>query len=322
MRQVIITNDVRVLGLETVFAAYQTYWEGGNENTTRAYFRYDFPCFLAYMQKRTRGGTPGLLDITRGTISDWIDVRLAEESDSTVRRRYDALRGFCRWAAASYRSFVDPCYKWNPITVDRPEPKRLSPEIVEALKAAAFDNGRDDFTAWRNRLLIELLATEGLRANEARVLLLGQVSVDRLAKISGKGRHFRSLPLARSAQDALRHYLPLREERMCGAYRLYANLPADRKAKFPLLTSGRTPLTHSPRHYMLSQKTEWRIVHAAGLTLGLDVHPHLLRHEFAHDLMDKTKNAFVVATALGHMSVQTTMRYAGGTQEEIRRAIG
>jgi len=303
-----------------VVAAYETYWAGGNAHTVRAYFKHDFPNFLAFMRRRCKA--PTLLDVTRGAIGAWIDKLLGVYAQSTTMRMYDAIRGFCRWAAASYPGFVDPCFRWTPIHVDRPEPQRLSPEIVENLADAAFAMGKTPFLAWRNKLLVQGLALTGMREDEFRRSILLDYSPDwwTIRKIRGKGRHFRSMVVSPTLRETILAWLPLREERLCSLYRLYRGL-GKAKANLPLLISGRKPREHTPEGYMIGHRTEWRIVHDAGVKIGLKVWPHLLRGEFAHNLMDVTKNAFLVAQALGHCDVRTTMRYAAATLDELRRAI-
>ena len=57
----------------------------------------------------------------------------------------------------------------------------------------------------------------------------------------------------------------------------------------------------------------------AGITK--DVHPHLLRHTFATDLLRSTKNIRLVQKALGHASLSTTMIYTHVYDEELESAL-
>ena len=52
-----------------------------------------------------------------------------------------------------------------------------------------------------------------------------------------------------------------------------------------------------------------------------DVHPHLLRHTFATDLLRSTKNIRLVQKALGHASLSSTMIYTHVYDEELESAL-
>lgn len=60
---------------------------------------------------------------------------------------------------------------------------------------------------------------------------------------------------------------------------------------------------------------------AARAGIKKDVHPHLLRHSFATDLLRKTKNIRLVQKALGHSSISTTMIYTHIIDEELSDAM-
>jgi len=57
----------------------------------------------------------------------------------------------------------------------------------------------------------------------------------------------------------------------------------------------------------------------AGITK--DVHPHLLRHTFATDLLRSTKNIRLVQKALGHARLSSTMIYTHVYDEELETAL-
>ena len=76
------------------------------------------------------------------------------------------------------------------------------------------------------------------------------------------------------------------------------------------------------------QKSIWRIISDFGKRARLladdsfdGLHPHKLRHTFAHGLLDTSRDVRLVAQALGHSDVRTTMRYTERTDDEIAKAI-
>jgi integrase/recombinase XerD len=63
-------------------------------------------------------------------------------------------------------------------------------------------------------------------------------------------------------------------------------------------------------------------VEAAGKRAGVvRVHPHLLRHTFATDLLRETKNLSLVQKALGHSDIGTTQIYVHIVDEELEDAM-
>ena len=73
--------------------------------------------------------------------------------------------------------------------------------------------------------------------------------------------------------------------------------------------------------FRLSAKTVYRAVAEPGEKVGLHIHPHLLRHTFAHTLLDHSKDIRLVSQALGHSDVRTTMIYTEREDEQVGEAI-
>jgi len=67
-----------------------------------------------------------------------------------------------------------------------------------------------------------------------------------------------------------------------------------------------------------------KMVAEAAATAGIDgkrVHPHILRHSFATDLLRATKNLRLVQEALGHEDLATTRIYTHIVNEELEKAM-
>jgi site-specific recombinase XerD len=69
----------------------------------------------------------------------------------------------------------------------------------------------------------------------------------------------------------------------------------------------------------MGSKSVWRAIR--NYSLETKLHPHLLRHTFAVDLLDNSKDIRLVAQALGHSDVRITMRYTERGKEEVANAV-
>jgi len=173
-------------------------------------------------------------------------------------------------------------------------PQFLTEEQVRQLLAGPQrlrENGAvDDFTAWRDRLALELLYGGGLRVSELVGLDHGAIDLTGgVARVLGKGGKERLCPLGRVALAVLIRFRDAFAPR-CG--------PAD-----PVLTtpSGRRL---SVRAVQLMLK---RYLSLAGLPQ--DFTPHKLRHAFATHLLNAGADLRLVQELLGHASLNTTQIY-------------
>ncbi len=150
--------------------------------------------------------------------------------------------------------------------------------------------GCDAFTAWRDRLAMELLYGAGLRVSELVALNHGAVDLgDGVARVLGKGRKERLCPLGRVACAVL---VKFRDDYSPGPG------PSDPVVCNP--AGGR--MTVRAVQLMLKR-------HLALAGLPLDLTPHKLRHSFATHLLNAGADLRVVQELLGHAQLVTTQVY-------------
>jgi integrase/recombinase XerD len=156
----------------------------------------------------------------------------------------------------------------------------------------AAPSGADAY-AVRDRAMLELFYSSGLRISELCALTLQQVDLEHgFVRVFGKGAKERVVPLGGKARDAVAAYL--------GSSR-------------PRLVKPRTggELFLSERGRAISRKTLWVIVKASARRAGLTkrVKPHLLRHSFATHLLGGGADLRAIQEMLGHASIGTTQIY-------------
>jgi integrase/recombinase XerD len=215
---------------------------------------------------------------------------------TSVTRHLASIRVLCRWALALGESPTDPSE-----ILDRPHrwkklPDVLSPAQVRALLAAPAPRaGESGPPVWlRDRALLELLYSSGLRASEAADAAISDVMETLgVIRVTGKGDKQRLVPMGAPARDALDRYL-----REC---RPELVRPDGRDR-------GRLLLSRTGRP--LERVAVWQIVRRAAQAAGLrGVHPHTLRHSFATHLLVGGADLRVVQELLGHADIATTQIY-------------
>jgi site-specific recombinase XerD len=149
----------------------------------------------------------------------------------------------------------------------------------------------DDVLALRNRALVELVYSAGLRSAEAVALDLADVDFEQeLVHVrSGKGGKDRVVPLGEEAAYLLQRYL--------------------REARPELATGAENACFLSTRGRRLDTSTLRRLV----------PHPHRLRHAFATHLLEGGADLRTIQELLGHSSLSTTERYSHVDARRLRR---
>ena len=247
---------------------------------TRKAYRVDVEDFLGWLGARPL---------------DAVDVRVLSEyvadlgrrrprlAAPTISRRLAAVRGFLRSALGPSRVPDAPLAPRRRRRLpDAPRAREVD-ELVESLEG-------DGPLAVRNRALVELVYSAGLRSAEAVGLDLRDVDFEREAvHVRGKGDKERVVPLGEEA-----------------AYRLALYL---RDARPKLARGAVDALFLSARGRRLDTSTLRRLV----------PHPHRLRHAFATHLLEGGADLRTIQELLGHSSLSTTQIYSHVDARRLRR---
>lgn len=148
----------------------------------------------------------------------------------------------------------------------------------------------DAFTAWRDRLVMELLYGGGLRVSELAGLNYGDVDLaSGVARVMGKGRKERVCPLGRIAAGVLRKW----------------------RDEFARETSPGSPVVVTKEHGRIAVRQVQLLLkrYLALADLPLDLTPHKLRHSYATHLLNAGADLRLVQELLGHANLATTQIY-------------
>lgn len=160
----------------------------------------------------------------------------------------------------------------------------------------------DSLTALRDRAILELLFSTGLRVSELCSLKSDiDLSRDEFS-VRGKGDKVRVVFLSPSAKQAVREYLKKRGDMSDALFVGYGKL-----------SKGKDLSTLTPRSVERMVK---QYAVKAGITRK--VTPHIIRHSFATDLLENGADLRSVQALLGHANIATTQVYTHVTDKHLR----
>jgi len=255
---------------------------GGLSDATRRAYAVDLSAFTSWLEGRELT----LEDVDARVLADYVaDLgrgrgRLAPGS---IARRLAAIRSCIRFTLGP--SSV-PAASLAP---RRPRHLPDAPKVAEIEALLELVDG-DSPLALRNRALLELVYSGGLRSAEAVALDLADVDFERESvHVRGKGGKERMVPLGEEAAHRVARYL--------------------REGRPALAAGAENALFLSARGRRLDTSTIRRLVR----------HPHRLRHAFATHLLEGGADLRTIQELLGHASLSTTQIYSHVDARRLRR---
>jgi integrase/recombinase XerD len=254
--------------------------EAGASPNTLAAYRGDLVAAAVDL-----GGS--LAEATTQAIST-LGAHWAGLAPSTVARRSAALRRFYRFLAEDSLRQDDPSAALPQPSLQRPLPRVLDTQEVEALFADAEERAASgEPLALRNVAILELLYGSGLRASELISLPRGALRKGQpFLILLGKGQKERLVPISTRAEEAVARWLE--------------HVPKDSRWLFP---GGKSHISRV-RLFQLVREVAGR----AGIAPDR-ISPHVLRHAFATHLLAGGADLRVLQALLGHADIATTQIY-------------
>jgi len=271
--------------------AFLTYLRSERQLSPRTQESYarDLDKFLDYCERQIeQQAIVQLSDIHLHHLRDNL-ARLHRQglSGKSLRRWLSSLRAFFRFAIRRGWMAQNPAEG-----LQAPRVGKTLPKVLDVDQAGRFvAQPGDGFLARRDRALLELVYSSGLRLAETLGLDLADLDLaEAMVRVTGKGNKMRQLPVGRQAQKALKDWLPAREER---------------------LASDETALFISRRGARLGHRALQKRLQQLSLSSGMDqpVHPHMLRHSFASHMLESSGDLRLVQELLGHANIATTQVY-------------
>jgi len=260
---------------------------GLSKNTTLSY-THDLVQAANYFEGQ---GASTWAEVNGSMMTQWTaDLARSDYARSSQSRKLSTLRMFAR-------NLVRVNFRKDDFTelVAGPKASRKIPEVLSLEEVEALLDAPSNQTPFgiRDRAILELFYSSGLRVSELCELQLHQVSLEEgFLRVFGKGLKERIVPLGRSAIQAAANYL--------SASRPHFIKPRT-GSHFFLSQQGRA----------ISRKMIWVMIKEQAKRAGITkpIKPHLLRHSFATHLLEGGADLRAIQEMLGHSDIATTQIY-------------
>lgn len=280
------------------FADYLLLEKKYSKLTVKAYQR-DLERFLEFIKNEYE--TSNIDQVNYSQIRSWI-VSMVENglSNRSINRKLSALNTYYKFLLKIEVISLNPLAKHKALKTNKTVQIPFSEkEVIAVLNELYFES---DFEGIRNKLIIELFYSTGIRRIELVELKLLNVDLEeKTLKVLGKRNKERILPLLDSLVPTFKKYLILRGE---------LESITDRDVLF-LTKKG----------VKIYETLVYRIINEYFSLVSAKVKksPHILRHSFATHLLNQGADINAVKELLGHSSLAATQVYTHNSIAELKK---
>lgn len=239
-----------------------------------------------------------LLDVSidRRTLRGFLaHLNFQNQSKKTIARRLSSIRSFFKFAYSHGLYISNPAEEIETLKVEKKIPVFLSYDQVQILFAQPDISS---YLGFRDRTIMELFYSSGLRISELVSLNRGDVDFDNLLiKLKGKGKKERIVPITKNASSWMSSYLNNPER----GVKTNEHIPeVDNAAVFLNKWGTRLTTRSIDRHFD-------KYLKASGLSGKAT--PHTIRHTIATHWLENGMDLKTIQVLLGHSSLATTTIY-------------
>lgn len=269
-----------------------------SDNTTESYQR-DINKLVEFLKKNS---ITDLDQVDSKIISQFFNIQRKEGlSSSTTARYMTSIKRFFQFLEDNNYIHKNPTITLSKVKISRKLPEVLSfYEVDKILQMPKVD----DVAGLRDKAILELLYSSGLRVSELINLKVNDLFFDdEIVRVLGKGSKERIVPMGSSAIEWIKKYLlhsrPSLEKKMNSQNHLFLNKKGTK----------------------LSRMAIWQIVDKYSKEAGIEkeVHPHIFRHSFATHLLEGGADLRAVQEMLGHADISTTQIYTHVDRNYIKQ---
>jgi len=232
-------------------------------------------------------------------IRNWIVSLVDSEiSNRTINRKVSSLKSFYKFLQKTRQIEINPLSKHRALKVAKKVQVPFSSKEIN-LVINSIDE-EHDFTSVRNKLIVELFYSTGIR--RAELINIKEVDVsfsNGVIKVLGKRNKERFVPLLQSVVSTLKKYLELKKE----------------------FSKELEVLFITEKGNKIYETLVYRVINSyfSNVSTKVKKSPHILRHSFATHLLNEGADLNSVKELLGHSSLASTQVYTHNSLEEIKK---
>ena len=268
------------------------------EHTIKAY-QADLNTFFEFYNGYAQGADPDRASYQE--IRAWI-VELVNSgiTTRTVNRKVSSLKAYYKFLLKTGSVTVNPLNGHRSLKVAKKAQLPFSEkEVAEVLDGLSYPEG---FAGVRDRLIIELFYTTGIRRSELIGLKLNDVDLEQgVLRVLGKRNKERMVPLMPSTVDRIAGYLGVRAGVVQGDFDEHL-----------LIKDDGSKLYDSFVYRLIND-------YFSKVSVKAKTSPHILRHSFATHLLNNGADLNSVKELLGHSSLASTQVYTHNNLAELRK---
>lgn len=262
-----------------------------SQNTINSY-KNDLLKFKDYFKNKK------INKINTNDISNFLQKISLDHNDKSLSRIISTLKSFYKYL------LIEGFVKQNPMdTIKNPKMVKKLPKILtEEEITKLLDFPLKDSYSYRNKAMLELMYSSGLRVTELINLNLSDIDLeDDVVRIFGKGSKERIIPLGSYAVKYLKEYIIYHRQ----------NLLKKKTNNYLFLSS---------RGDKMTRQAFFKIVKsiAKKQNIKTDFSPHTLRHSFATHLLKHGADLRSIQELLGHSDISSTQIYTHITNEKLK----
>lgn len=235
-------------------------------------------------------------------IRSWIVFLVDNEiSNQSINRKISSLNSYYKFLLKTDSITKNPLSSHKALktktTIQLPFSES---EINSVLNSINFS---DDFEGHRDRLILEILYSTGIRRQELINIKLKNIDISNSTiKVLGKRKKERYIPLINSTVSLINIYLKFRE-----------NVKSSKKDHLFITSKGK--MIYDNLVYRITKK------YFSKYSTKQKKSPHILRHSFATHLLNNGADLNSVKDLLGHTSLAATQVYTNRSIEEMKKVF-
>ena len=238
-------------------------------------------------------------DISKTDIRNYIKyLNLQKIDERSIAHSISVLRSFYKFLSISNDKIENPIQTINLPKIPKKLPNVLSVDDVDKILNIQVV---DKYSS-RDKAMLELMYSSGLRVSELINLKLNDISLDEdVVRILGKGSKERIVPIGDCAKEALNNYINI--------YR--KDLFKNNRSDYLFLSKNGTKLSRQYFFKLIKKQSSLN-------NINKNISPHTLRHSFATHMLNYGADLRSIQELLGHSDISTTQIYTHISQSKIK----